>query len=326
MLTPFSFGGRVRVKTPRTPAAIVTIAVVLAATPAFAQVPGAPLNLTTTINGTTVTLAWSPPTTGGVPLGYTVEAAFSPAGAIIATLQTSGTTLTVPNVPNGVYYVRVRAINAAGQSAPSNEVVVAVSNGCPAPPQPPDFTVRATGFNVSLSWQSSGGCAPTSYTIIAGTAPGLSNVVVANLGGLPGIAATAPAGTYYLRVVGTNAYGSAVSQELVTRIAANAQTDTLRPNGAVSFDLSINGTYTYQGVLLWDDPTIDLDLYFTTATCAYPPTSCLLAISDTTGTVTEQVTWPVQTGEPYRLWVDNFGTRTTAFTIFHTNTAAGVTP
>jgi len=300
----------------------VALTVLLAAIPAYAQAPGPPTGLVHTVNGTTVVLTWSAPVSGGPPSSYLVEAAFTPGGGIIASLPVTGNTLTVPGVPSGVYYVRVRALNGSGPGPASNEVTVSVSGGCPAPPQAPSLIVRSVAFQATVTWGSSGGCAPTNYTLFAGTAPGLSNVTIVNAGAQLGLSAIAPAGTYYVRVVGSNAFGSATSQELVVRVAANAQTDTVTPNGAVAFDVQATQTGTYNAMLLWDDPTLDLDLYLTTPGCPYPPTGCLLAISDGTGTNTERVSRPFNAGATFRLWVDNFSLRTTSFTIFSTVGAA----
>jgi hypothetical protein len=236
---------------------------------------------------------------------------------VIASLPVNGTSLTVPNVPSGNYYVRVSGVNGSGAGSPSTEVLVSVAgSGCPGPPLPPALLVRSVGLQATVSWGPSGGCAPTSYTMFAGSAPGLSDITVVNAGAGLGLGATAPPGVYYVRVLGTNAYGSAMSEELVVRVATNAQTDTVSPNGAVAIDVVMTRTGMYQGSLVWNDATIDLDLYLTTAGCAYPPVGCLLAISDATGTNTEAISRSVNAGESYRLWVDNFSTRTTSFTIF----------
>jgi hypothetical protein len=146
----------------------------------------------------------------------------------------------------------------------------------------------------------------------------LSNVAVVNAGGQLGLSAVAPPGVYYVRVAGTNAFGTAVSQEMTVRVAANAQTDTVVPNGAVAFDLVMTQTGNYVASLVWDDATIDLDFYLTSPGCAYPPVSCLLANSDASGTNTEQVSRSVVAGESYRLWIDNFSNRRTSFTVFNT--------
>src|SRR5262245_47968083 len=86
------------------------------------QLPGPPQNLAVTVAGPTVTLVWTPPATGGAPVSYLVEAAVSPGGPLIASLTLTGTTVSVPDVKNGVYFVRVRGINASGLGLPSNEV------------------------------------------------------------------------------------------------------------------------------------------------------------------------------------------------------------
>ena len=294
----------------------------LFATSSLAQV--APQNLTSVVNGTTVTLSWT--ASPGAVTGYLVEASVVPSGPLVASLPVGGTTLVVPNVPPGVYFVRVRALNGAAQSAPSNEVTVSVTGGtgCPAAPLPPQLIVRATGFNVTLNWGSSGGCPATSFVLQAGSAPGLANIAQVNAGGQLGLSAVAPAGIYYIRVIGSNAFGSTVSQELVARIAVNNVTDTILPFDALFFDVTLTQTGIYQGTLVWDDPSIDLDLYLTTPGCPYPPVGCTVAISDATGGTVEQVSTPVSAGQVYRLWVDNFTNRATAFTI--TNVVAPGSP
>ena len=135
----------------------------------------------------------------------------------------------------------------------------------------------------------------------------------------------APGGIYYVRVLGTNAFGSAVSQEMVIRVAANAQTDTVSANGAVAFDVVITQSGPYQGLLVWDDPTVDLDFYLTSAGCPYPPSGCLLSISDAATGTTEQITRPVGISDTYRLWVDNFSVKASSFTIFSTIGGVAVT-
>jgi Fibronectin type III domain len=286
---------------------------------AFGQIaPGPPQNLAQLVSGTTVTLTWSPPAIGATPTGYVVEASVVPGGPLVASLQVLATTLTVPNVPTGVYYVRVRALNGGVAGAPSNEITVAVSGGCPAPPLPPQLIVRSAGLAVTLNWSSSGGCAPTSYVVLAGSAPGLANIAQVNLGGQTGLAATAPAGTYFVRVIGTNAFGSAISEEMTLRVAPNNITDTILPGDALFLDVSFTQSGTYKGTLVWNDASIDLDLYLTTAGCPYPPTGCTVAISDRTGVNLEEVALPVRPGDVYRIWVDNFANRATSFTITNT--------
>jgi hypothetical protein len=141
----------------------------------------------------------------------------------IASTLIMGTTFTATGVPPGIYYVRVRAVASDGESAPSNEVVITVGAAgtvCARPPNPP-FALAgfASGSVVSFRWGSSGGCPVTNYMLLAGSAPGLSNVTVVNLGTMNEISATAPPGTYYVRVIAQNGNGSsAPSNEVVLTV------------------------------------------------------------------------------------------------------------
>jgi hypothetical protein len=127
-------------------------------------------------------------------------------------------------VPNAIYYVRVRAVNADGSSAPSNEVIVVVpgGGGCTTPPSAPsNLTSSLFGLLVTLNWTAAGGCPATGYIVQAGSAPGASDVAIINLGASTTLSASAPPGTYYVRVVAVNGFGASVaSNEIVVSVTA----------------------------------------------------------------------------------------------------------
>jgi hypothetical protein len=89
--------------------------------------PNAPSNLVSIVNGSTVTLGWSP-STSGAPTSYIVEAGSAAGLADLATADTGSTSgsATFTGVGRGTYYVRVRGKNACGVGSASNEIVVAV--------------------------------------------------------------------------------------------------------------------------------------------------------------------------------------------------------
>jgi hypothetical protein len=175
--------------------------------------PEPPGNFSATANGNTVTLSWTaPPASSGGPVtSYRLEAGFSPGAADAAVFEFGATVtaLVFNGIPNGTYYVRVRAVNAAGVSGPSTEVALVVCGvGCtPSPQAVTNLTFQVSGSDVLLLWSApSSGPAPTGYVIEAGTAPGLSN-----LGRLPtgsnspfALVQGVPAGTYYVRVRAAN--------------------------------------------------------------------------------------------------------------------------
>ena len=85
--------------------------------------PPAPSELTASVTGRHVTLSWTDP---GDTSGFELEAGAAPAHSDLAVRVGRATTLAVPDVPPGTYYVRVRAINEIGTSPVSNEVTIIV--------------------------------------------------------------------------------------------------------------------------------------------------------------------------------------------------------
>ena len=190
-----------------------------------AVAPAPPQNLGALVARDAVHLTWQAPTTGDVPTAYVVDASLSPGGAVIASLRVADTAMTVTNVPNGVYYVRVRAVNVDGSSSASNEVIVSVPSGpsgCAAPPNAPtNFTASASGNAVTLVWAAPvGGCPAVGYIVQAGSALGLSDIAVVNVGPATTFPATAPAGTYYIRVAAFNAFGGKATSDTILTVRA----------------------------------------------------------------------------------------------------------
>lgn len=93
--------------------------------PSTALPPSAPAGLAASVAGATVSLSWT--AAGGNAESYVVEAGTSPGQANLASFDTGAldTALSASAAP-GTYYVRIRARNAFGISAPSNEVTVVV--------------------------------------------------------------------------------------------------------------------------------------------------------------------------------------------------------
>lgn len=184
--------------------------------------PGAPTSLTTSSSGSNVTLSWGAPTTGGTPSAYMIEAGSSSGSANLTNFSTgsTATTFSAGGVASGTYFVRVKATNAAGTSAASNESILTVGGACTAAPSAPTglAVVSNSGGNVTLTWTAPGG-SPTTYIVEAGSATGLVNLVpgLDLASSATSLAATGVArGTYFVRVRGKNACGTgAASNEIV---------------------------------------------------------------------------------------------------------------
>jgi hypothetical protein len=87
--------------------------------------PQPPAAFTFSVSGGTVTLAWSS-SSGGSPVQYVVEAGTGPALSNVVVAPVGAVTSVATVAASGTYYVRVRAQNACGTSAPSNEQIIVV--------------------------------------------------------------------------------------------------------------------------------------------------------------------------------------------------------
>ena len=147
--------------------------------------------------------SWQAPEAGEAPTSYILEAGLTP-GTTVASLPAASTSLFVPSIPPGVFFVRVRGVNGAGTGTPSSEVVLRVGAGGIVAPEPPRrLSPLVVDGRLTLTWRPpQRGPAPTSYQLEVGTAAGRSDIAV-----VPTPTATplfqftgVPPGVYFVRV------------------------------------------------------------------------------------------------------------------------------
>ncbi len=204
---------------------------------AAATAPAAPINLSSASSGSTVTLTWGAPSSGDPVATYIIEAGSGPGLANLAnfTTNSTATSFSASGVGAGTYYLRVRAQNAGGSGAASNESILVVgSTGCTtAPNAPAGLAMTVSGSTVTLIWSApAGGCPPSSYVLQAGSSAGSSDLANANVGAATSyVASGIGAGTYYVRVRALNTYGQSTgSNEVVVIVTAGAPVPV--PGGA----------------------------------------------------------------------------------------------
>lgn len=201
-------------------------------------VPAAPSGLTYVVSGSDVFLNWI--SSPGPVAFYRLEAGQSPGTTFFvwdsvqlvdpSKLPQLLSRFATGGVPQGTYYVRIKAVDAQGAvSAASNEVVVPVTGGCQAPAAPTDVTAIVRGSNVFLAWNPGNGGQPTSYTLHASYSQG--GPVIAALptsNGFVNVGAVPPA-TYYVRVYAHTACATSVPSADIA-VTAPGNSPSLTPN------------------------------------------------------------------------------------------------
>lgn len=200
--------------------------------PSATAPPDTPTAFSATAQLSTATFAWTPATTGGAVQRFLIDAGTAPGTYNLGTVPVNAptTSLSVGGVPAGTYYLRIKAQNALGTSAPTSERTLIVG-GCTAPGAPPTFTGSANGQQVAMQWSAPSGVVQ-GYRLIAGSAPGLSNLASVDLPAAPtAFAATAPFGTYYLRVHATNVCGVSPPSPEITLVVQPCSAAPSAPTG-----------------------------------------------------------------------------------------------
>lgn len=173
--------------------------------------PPAPSGYTVQASGLQALLTWNPSPSA---TSYVLEAGASSGQANLLNVDVGNVQSINTAGPAGLYFTRVRAVNACGGSGPSTEVPVTL--GCAGPPPSPALTFTNVGGIVTLSWTASPGA--SIYRARVGTAPGLGNVFNGDLGSGTSLSADARGitGSYFVRVFAANACGTSAASNEVT--------------------------------------------------------------------------------------------------------------
>ncbi|MGE3277503.1 MAG: fibronectin type III domain-containing protein [Vicinamibacterales bacterium] len=182
------------------------ISFVLGNAPCTAEPPAPPVLAEPTVDGTSVTLAWTEVPTS---TSYVLEVGSAPGLADLARSNVGPVTRLSSRSAPGTYYVRVRGSNVCGLGEPSNEVTVRLTSALEVPGMPRDLQADVRGGVVRVTWAPplSGGPV-TSYVLQAGTAPGGIDAGQQALTGTALVVPDVPPGAYYVRVYAQNEAGT----------------------------------------------------------------------------------------------------------------------
>ena len=165
------------------------------------------------IAGNTVTLQWTPPSSGPAPTGYVLEGGVNP-GEVLASIATGSTAPIVTIVaPTGSFYVRMLTQTASGRSPASNEIRIHVN--VPVPPSAPtNLLGLVNGNTIALAWKNTFAGGPPANLVLDVTGSLATSIP---LGATEDFQfAGVPNGTYTLSVRATNVAGTSPPSNSVT--------------------------------------------------------------------------------------------------------------
>lgn len=181
-----------------------------------AGLTAAPLSATVSVERSLLTFGWRPPSTGA-PQAYRLDVGSAPGLANVASLTLDGqaTSFQVATPP-ARFWARLLAVRDGRPSLPTPDIVIAAAPGdvflCSGVVPPPEqLLASVAGGVVTLTWQapSTGGPPAAGFRLIAGTAPGLSDIATIDVGLATSYAVPAPAGRYYVSAITLNGCGTA---------------------------------------------------------------------------------------------------------------------
>ncbi|MGE0360346.1 MAG: M12 family metallopeptidase [Vicinamibacterales bacterium] len=190
--------------------------------PATVSIPGAPTGFSAGVVGNRVTMSWGAPAAGGTPTSYVITAKTA-LGAILGSWDIGNVTSVWGDFAAGTYVLSVQAKNTAGTGAAAT-VQVTVGNVGVRPGAPANLVGTVQGTTLTLSWS-----APVtpgqvqSYVLHYGFAPGFTTGHQIDLGTNTRVSfANVPAGTFYMRIVARNQYGTSTPSNEVRVVVGGA--------------------------------------------------------------------------------------------------------
>jgi hypothetical protein len=165
------------------------------------SVPDPPVDVRVTVDEALVRLDWNAAPAGAPAEWFLIEVG-TMSGLTDVLTHLTRKAGDVGLLPDGHYFLRVRAVNDTGLSAPSREVNVRVSARRPMAGPVRGLTATVAGDTVTLSWQRSTlGVDPTGYRLEVGRAHGTTDIGTFNLSASTSFTTTGvPPGVYSVRV------------------------------------------------------------------------------------------------------------------------------
>uniref|UniRef100_UPI00130068BB CBM96 family carbohydrate-binding protein n=1 Tax=Homoserinimonas sp. OAct 916 TaxID=2211450 RepID=UPI00130068BB len=255
--------------------------------------PSTPQNVTATVSGNDVLVAWDASTDNVAVANYVVYRG-SNAGFVVGETnkiaEVPGIAFTDTTAPVGTTYYKVVAVDTSGnRSAASAGASVTVVDG-QAPSVPSAVTATVSGSAATVGWTAStDNVAVTGYTVYRGATaafvPG-AGTKVADVTGTSYVDSGLAAGTYYYKVTAVDAAGnvSAGSAAAEAVIEAAPPVDTEAPSVPSAVTATVSGSAATVGwTASTDNVAVTGYTVYRGATAAFVP-GAGTKVADVTGT------------------------------------------
>ena len=262
-------------------------------------IPDAPQNPAVIAGDKQVSLSWQAPASdgGSAITGYKVYRGTT-SNSLTYLTTTTGMTYTNTGLTNGqIYYYKISAVNAIGESAHSTLVSATPVSPATVPTAPQSLTATPGNTQIVLDWQapaSNGGSTITNYKIYQGTTSGsltllttVDNVLTYTNTGLTN------GQVYYYQVSAVNVIGEGAK---CTEASATPTATTLVPTAPQNLVAAPGDT---QVVLNWQAPTSDGGSAITDYMIYQGTTSGGETLLTTVGNVLTYTDTGLTNGQPY---------------------------
>ena len=172
--------------------------------------PEAPADFAAAVNAHVGRFTWSPSPSGSAD-SYRIEAGVAP-GTTLLTIPApaAGSDFSMPGIPSGRFFVRLRGVNESGVGPPSDDVELVVgANGTSLPTPPRGFSSTLSGDTLHASWQRAAvpGEAVDGFVLEAGSATGRTDLTLPLGLNSSTTIGSVPPGVFFLRLRAVNSAG-----------------------------------------------------------------------------------------------------------------------
>ena len=245
-----------------------------------ASLPGPPSGLVITVDRNLVTASWQPPVIGGPVRGWQLELESGTDAFDSQLVRIPPGVLQVSDVlADGFYVARIRAVNAAGEGPASNDVTFRVGvrgSACEVPDAPVLLPATVAGDRLTIVWRAPRNTPVSRYLLFGGSAPGLADLAIIDVGSVTSFSTTIAPGIYYVMIEAANACG--ISARSTTVVIVTTTMAPPAPQHVTATVLGDNVVLNWEAVAGASSYLVDVGIVPGASHATFPTAASNLAV------------------------------------------------